>query len=96
MNTATAIDDPNTLDHVHEVVRGAWSATIIDRNGPHRNHGVADSIRYMVRLNHPNGFNTEWPLQYDNGAIAYDMYAPPRDAKRATVAAYRWIRNRVA
>lgn len=87
--------DLSQSDIVQEIKRGAWTAVVIDRNGTRRNHGVADSSRYMVRLDHPNGFNTEWPLLYDNGSIAYDMHNPPRDAQRATKAAYRWVKAKV-
>ncbi len=81
---------------VAEVKRGAWKACIIDRNAPGRNHGVADSCRYMVRLDHPNGFNTSWPVKYDNGTIAYDIFNAPRDAQRATKAAYKLIDRMIA
>lgn len=74
---------------VYTVKRGAWTAHVIDRNHPSRNHGVGNSSRYMVRLDHPNGFNTSWPLLHDNGQIAYDS-EPTRDAARAAKAAWKW------
>ena len=73
------------------IKRGAWIAHIIDRNLAPQNHMVADSLRYMVRLDDPNGYNTQWPIQYDNGDIAYDYSPMPRDALRATEACYRHI-----
>ena len=68
---------------------GAWMAHVIDRNVPPRSHAVAQSIRYMVRLDSPNGVNTSWPIQYDNGSIAYE-FDPPRDAMRAVEAAFQF------
>lgn len=67
---------------VQSFKRGAWEAHIVDCNG---SYGV---IR-RVRLDHPNGYNTQWPIKYDNGDIAYDWDNMPRDAKRATCAAFK-------
>ena len=62
--------------------RGAWETHIVETTSSY-----GPSIR--VRLDHPNGYNTDWPVKYDNGKIGYDMWNPPRDAQRATRAAYR-------
>ena len=61
--------------------RGAWEAHIV-----HTNHITGPRLR--IRLDHPNGYNTEWPVKYDNGSIGYDHYKAPRDAQRATRAAF--------
>lgn len=76
---------------VDRVKRGAWTAVIIDRNAEGTNHGVSEELRYMLKLEHPDGFRTSWPVKYDDGTIAYDMPVVPRDAKRATEASFKRI-----
>lgn len=73
--------------------RGVWTAHVIDRNSPPMNHMVSESLRYMVRLDHPNGFITDWPIQYDNGSIAYGIWNCPRDGQRATRAAFKYLKG---
>ena len=82
-----------TQNIIATIKRGVWTAHVIDRNANPMNHMVSDSLRYMVRLDDPNGFNTQWPIRYDSGDIAYDWSPMPRDAKRATESAYRYIAN---
>lgn len=65
--------------------RGVWIAYVVTRDPRFPDRG------YMVRLDHPGGFRTSWPIQYDNGTIAYDWSDVPRDAQRAARAAYRWV-----
>ena len=62
--------------------RGAWEAHIVECSGFTGN-------RLRVRLDHPNGYNTDWPIKYDNGQIAYDRYNMPRDGQRAARAAFK-------
>jgi len=64
--------------------RGTWTAHVLYRDPRLHYSGT------MVRLDHPGGYLTSWPIQYDNGDIAYDS-AMPKDAQRAAIAAYRWI-----
>ena len=90
MTTYMTEGDPNMADHVKTIIRGAWQATIIDRNGPHRNQGVCEKLRYMVRLSLTKGYLTDWPIRYNDGQIGYCRF-PSRDAKRAARAAFRFI-----
>jgi hypothetical protein len=62
--------------------RGAWTAHIVDCDG---SYGTVQRIR----LDHPNGYNTDWPIKYDNGQIAYDHHNMPRDGQRAARAAFK-------
>ena len=79
-------------DIIRTFHRGGWSATIIDRNSPPRNHGVSDRLRYMVKLEHPGGLLTSWPIQYDNGQIAYDdIHAPNQTCRQVVGMAFRHI-----
>lgn len=87
----STVIDPTQSGIVASFKRGAWTSHVIDRNHPSRNHGVPQTIRYMVRLDYPNGFNTDWPIRYSAGRFGYDQPFPPRDAIRATRAAYAWI-----
>ena len=76
---------------VQSVKRGAYTAHVIDRNAPPRNYGVAESIRYMVRLDYKTGAIATWPARsIESGQVRYER-KPSRDARRATEAAYRII-----
>ena len=75
----------NELGEVRSFHRGGWTATIIDRNHPPRNHGVADSIRYMVKLERPGGYRTSWPVRYDDGRTSYDDIVSPNATCRQVV-----------
>ncbi len=69
--------------------RGAWRAVVYERDP--REGNFPPSARFVVCLEHPTGYRTQWPVQYDNGAIGYDQDNVPRDGQRATRAAFRWI-----
>lgn len=66
--------------------RGAWKAHIVYCYGQY-------GIIKRVRLDYPNGYNTEWPVQYDDGTIAYDGPDMPRDAQRAAKAAFKVLNS---
>jgi hypothetical protein len=61
--------------------RGSWTAHVVQ---------LSHQIDSRVQLDHPNGFNTSWPIRYDNGQIGYDYDGMSRDAQRATRAAFNW------
>lgn len=65
-----------------------WKARVIEREGP--DSPGPDWLAYQVRLDHPDGLRTDWPVQYDNGTIGYDSEAPPA-AQEATKKAFDWI-----
>lgn len=71
---------------VQSFKRGAWEAHIVDCNGPY-------GVTRRVRLDHPNGYNTQWPVKYDNGKIGYQLDYMPRDAQRATRAAFKALED---
>jgi hypothetical protein len=77
---------------LHTETRGAWKAHVVRlwsiRLWSKRLSGKLD---LAVQLDHPNGLNTSWPIQYANGDIGYVFDSMPRDAKRATRAAFRWM-----
>ena len=85
-------DDPTQAGIVFSAKRGAWTAHVIDRNARSQNHGVSESCRYQVRLDSPDGYHTSWPIKYDNGRIGYE-FNPPRDARRAVEACYRFMKD---
>jgi len=62
--------------------RGAWES-----------HIVQTDTGLRVRLDHPNGFNTDWPIHYGGDTYGYDMWNPPRDARRATRAAFKVLES---
>jgi hypothetical protein len=72
---------------LHTETRGVWKAHVV-RLSSKRLSGKLD---LAVQLDHPNGLDTSWPIQYANGDIGYDFDSMPRDAKRATRAAFRWM-----
>ena len=62
--------------------RGVWEAHIV-------RIGRDSTSRLRIRLDYPNGYNTEWPVKYDDERIGYDHYKMSRDAQRATRAAFK-------
>lgn len=66
---------------------GGWKARVVEREGP---DSPEPDRAYRVRLDHPDGLRTDWPIQYDNGTIGYDSEAPPA-AQKATEEAFGWI-----
>lgn len=65
--------------------RGAWKAHIVycyGYCGPYK----------RVRLDSPQGAS-QWPVQYDDGTIAYDGPDMPRDAQRAAKAAFKVLNS---
>lgn len=62
------------------VKRGVWVAKI-----------VSTSVGWRVQLDSPRGAST-WPIQYDDGVIAYD-FDVPRDGQRAARAAFQLLRS---
>lgn len=73
---------------------GANVAHILDRNSLPANHGVAESIRYVVRLDLPGGYLTDWPVRYthyaDGPRYGFDHYAT-KSAQLATARAFRFV-----
>ncbi len=68
---------------VHKTIRrGAWIARVVS----------TCHTQYAVQLDHPSGYRSSWPVQYNDGKIGYDWDNPPRDARRATEAAYHWVK----
>lgn len=79
------------------IKRGAWTANVFDMN----KRGFTDlppGMRYRIRLDYPNGFDTSWPVIFKYEAtgeprIQMHELDPPRDAVKATKAAAREIQS---
>ena len=74
---------------IHYVRANDYSAEVVDRNSHPMNHGVHDSIRYMVAVVYPND-TTNWVTRYSDGSLGF-YHEPSGCAKFVARKAFEFI-----